>query len=401
MKLLLKKEALNNLLPIILAFYFYLNLLPSNTIYLSVIPGIRTIFFILLCILFSIIYGDAWTRNNKFIFIFMGGVIITNFICLVTHEEFLIPDFQYIIQVLLIFIFCSLPFKLQIRSFNLIVKFGAILLFCGILEFILYTYFDLSYLLVDTMERGEGSTQMYAHGIFNVFQLGELIPRFQGLFREPGFLGICSGLFLFKCHDFSWKISVIWIISGMLSLSLAFYALAIIALIYHILITKILLKPLHIILISAIGVILLITFWDILNDAIFLRTQDYLEYGDNRTTVDLDRELNRMFSSSDLWFGYGYSKFIDNGYTFGNGGIKAELFKYGLINVCLFILFFYILLYSYSLTLKQKLFLLFLYALCSYNGDAKYAFHIYVILLSLYQHESITFNSSYIKSNIQ
>ena len=343
MKLLLKKEALNNLLPIILAFYFYLNLLPSNTIYLSVIPGIRTIFFILLCILFSIIYGDAWTRNNKFIFIFMGGFIITNFICLVTHEEFLIPDFQYIIQVLLIFIFCSLPFKLQIRSFNLIVKFGAILLFCGILEFILYTYFDLSYLLVDTMERGEGSTQMYAHGIFNVFQL----------------------------------------------------------VIYHILITKILLKPLHIILISAIGVILLITFWDILNDAIFLRTQDYLEYGDNRTTVDLDRELNRMFSSSDLWFGYGYSKFIDNGYTFGNGGIKAELFKYGLINVCLFILFFYILLYSYSLTLKQKLFLLFLYALCSYNGDAKYAFHIYVILLSLYQHESITFNSSYIKSNIQ
>lgn len=401
MKLLLKKEALNNLLPIILAFYFYLNLLPANTIYLSVIPGIRTIFFILLCILFSTIYGDAWIRNNKFVFIFVGGFIITNFICLVTHGELLALDFQYIIQTLLIFIFCSLPSNLQIRSFNLIVKFGAFLLFCGILEFILYTYFGISHLLVDAMERGEGSTQMYAHGIFNVFQLGEFIPRFQGLFREPGFLGICSGLFLFKCHEFSWKISVIWIISGVLSLSLAFYALAIIALIYHILITKILLKPLYIIFISTIGVILFITLWDILNDAIFLRTQDYLEYGDNRTTVDLDRELNRMFSSSDLWFGYGYSKFIDDGYNFGNAGIKAELFKYGLINVCLFVLFFYILLYSYSLTLKQKLFLLFLYALCSYNGDAKYAFHIYVILLSLYQYESITFNSSNIKSNIQ
>lgn len=401
MRLLLRRKTLDNFFLMVLAIYFYLNLLPANSIYLSIIPGLRIFFLILLNILFSIIYGRAWKRNNEFVFIFICGFIITNFICFISHEELLIPDLQYVIQVVLIFIFCSLPIGTQIKSFNIIIKLGAFLLFCGIVEFILYTYFGISYLLVDTMERGEESTQLYAHGIFNVFQLGELIPRFQGLFREPGFLGICSGLFLFKCHVFSWKISIIWLISGVLSLSLAFYALAFVALAYHIFITKLLFKPLYLVFIAVIITILVVILWDVLNDAIFLRVQDYLEYGDNRTTVDLDRDLIRMFSSSDSWFGYGYNKFIDRGYAFGNGGIKAELFKYGIINVCLFFLFFYLLLYSYPFTLKQKLFLFFLYILCSYNGDAKYAFHIYVIILSIYQYENITFNPSNIKSNIQ
>lgn len=401
MRLLLRRKTLDNFFLMVLAIYFYLNLLPANSIYLSIIPGLRIIFLILLSILFSIIYGSAWKRNNKFVFIFASGFILTNFICFVTHEELLIPDLQYVIQVVLIFIFCSLPFKIQIRGFHLIIKVGAFLLFCGIVEFILYTYFGISYLLVDSMERGEESTQLYAHGVFNVFQLGELLPRFQGLFREPGFLGICSGLFLFKCHDFSWKISIIWLISGVLSLSLAFYALAFVALAYHIFITKLLFKPLYLVFIAVIITILAVILWDVLNDAIFLRIQDYLAYGDNRTTVDLDSDLARMFSSSDSWFGYGYSKFIDCGYAFGNGGIKAELFKYGIVNVCFFFLFFYLLLYAYPFTALQKLFLFFLYILCSYNGDAKYAFHIYVILLSIYQYESLTLNPSNLKSSIR
>lgn len=399
MRLPLRRGALDKLLPIVIAIYFYLNLLPANSVYLSVIPGIRIVFFILLNLLFFIEYGSTWKRNNQFVFIFVGGFILTNLISLFTHEELLSADLQYIIQVVLIFIFCSLPFKLQMNSFDCIVKLGAILLFCGILEFVLYTYFGISFLLAEAVERGEESTQMYAHGIFNVFQLGELIPRFQCLFREPGFLGICAGLLLFKFQNLSWKVSLIWLFSGILSLSLAFYALAFVAFLYHIFITKILFKPHYLITGTIIVAVLSVVLWDILNDAIFLRIQDYIEYGDNRTTADLDRDLFKMFASSDFWFGYGYNNFAESGYVFGNAGIKAELYKYGIFNVCFFFMFFYLLLCAYPFTLKQRLFLLFLYALCSYNGDTKYAFHIYLILLSLYQYENFTFNSGNILSD--
>ena len=83
----------------------------------------------------------------------------------------------------------------------------------------------INYYLASAIERGEGSGIIYSHGLFNIYPLFEFPPRFQGLFREPGFLGVCSALILFNYDKFPKKIYLHWLVGGLFSLSLFFYIL--------------------------------------------------------------------------------------------------------------------------------------------------------------------------------
>lgn len=106
--------------------------------------------------------------------------------------------------------------------------------------------------------------------------------------------------------------------------------------------------------------------------------------GDNRVTAAFESEFTKMFQSNIFLYGKGYVYFTKMDYVFGNGGVKAEIYKYGLIVVIVLLSGFLALLNRYDYSSREKLIIFFLYLLCFYSVDSKYTLHIYVLLLSLY-----------------
>lgn len=388
------KSKIDNMLCYGLAIYTYLSLLPANSIYLFIIPNIRILALLIINILFFYKCKNI-LRPHKFLFLFVLGFFLINLMTILAHGELITNDIQFFIHVNLIYIFVSLPINSQIKVFQSFVFLGSILLLLGIIEYILYVFLSKGILLVSYMERGEDSGQYYSHGIFNVYQLGEIIVRFQGLFREPGFLGICAGLLLFKISKRNIFSQIVWGVSGLLSLSLAFYLLLFAAVVYHIVCSKLLLKFSRIFVIVSITVIILGAFKEILNDAVYQRIENYVEEGDNRTKKDFNYELENLQNTSNIIYGYGFNRFISKGFSWGNTGIKADLYKYGYLGILIFVVSFYVLLNRYKFSFKDKVSIFILFLICYYNADVKYAFHIYLILLSLYlpTYENFAYNS--------
>lgn len=129
---------------------------------------------------------------------------------------------------------------------------------------------------------------------------------------------------------------------------------------------------------------IVIAGFSILQEAIFDRVDLYLKEGDNRVTSTFNNEFSHLWNSSQYLYGKGYSLFMKNEYSWGNAGIKAEIYKYGLINVILFLVGFFIMLFIEKTKKAEKVIMFGIYLLCFYTVDCKYSIHIYILILSLY-----------------
>lgn len=381
---LTKTKGLPTILGWIMAIYVYLSMLPSRSVYVTIIPYYRYAVLLLVNILFFFFIQKYKGSGNKGVWLFLFGFIFASVLSIITNNQLLSSDIYYIVNIDLIIIFCLLPLKMQAIIYNRFIKIGAILVFFGLIEYIIHTFVGFNIYLATNVERGEESAIFYDHGIFNIYPQ-EPIPRFQGIFREAGMLGICAGLLLFNAQNIKRLMIIIWAVGGFFALSLSYYALFGISVLYHLIVTRIFFNIKSIIILVVIFTSAIIVAMPIMEEAIFDRIELYREAGaDNRTDKYLNDDIQKLSKSPDILWGYGNNSFVKKGYTWGNAGFKSEFYKYGLFLIFIFIVSFVALLNYYPYSRLQKLIAFLLFLIIFYVVDCKYSIHIYIIILSMF-----------------
>ncbi|VTR34917.1 hypothetical protein [Sphingobacterium thalpophilum] len=181
--------------------------------------------------------------------------------------------------------------------------------------------------------------------IFNQYSL-EVFPRFQGLFLEPGHLGLCLPFFLY-IYKFDFKNNkflYIFLISIILSFSLAAYVLVFLAF-FFIKISNIK-SFVNLLLLGSIGLVVILSVGsgddNVFNRLILsrLEVEDGTVAGDNRTNQIFDRNFDEFSKSSKLFAGVGSVEYTSYEWKKGAAGYKVFIFKYGLIGLVLLASFY-------------------------------------------------------------
>lgn len=167
--------------------------------------------------------------------------------------------------------------------------------------------------------------------------------RFSSIFSEPGYLGIMLTFLLFiNKFDLKDRRNIVYLISLLLTLSLAGYIMALLAYTAH----RLELSKNRIAVLVSIGIALMAGYLffsnykggnNAINDAIIARLkveEDGNIAGNNRTSEALDKQFEDFLTSTDLFFGVPNRDQIEFGV-----GYKKFLMKNGLLGFLLFLLF--------------------------------------------------------------
>ena len=152
--------------------------------------------------------------------------------------------------------------------------------------------------------------------------------RFMAYFDEPGVVGTISGVLLFLrgLQLKNWETYPI-LISGMFSLSLAFYLMLFANIL---LFQSFKVKIVFISLLSALAIYFATD--EVIGKLIFdrLEIEDGQLAGINRTTTNMDVFMKRFVNSDKFWFGYGDS-YAQNVVNEGGASYKDLIVNYGII----------------------------------------------------------------------
>lgn len=170
--------------------------------------------------------------------------------------------------------------------------------------------------------------------------------RFCGPFDEPGVIGTVAGLMLYIDHfNLKDKRNVAVLISGLLSLSLFFYVLSAIFVIYYLFSggVKLTYK------LSAFSLMILLVFFSTQNAATRLLIWDRLEYdktqgvisGDNRADSYLKNYFNSIQGTSEYWWGLDNKKQLAS--FSESAGYRNAIMSNGAV-VCIMYVGFFVLL---------------------------------------------------------
>lgn len=184
----------------------------------------------------------------------------------------------------------------------------------------------------------EESKVFYVDYFFSYIYINADSFRLCGLCNEPGFWGTLSSLALVSsnCKFNTWKSRII-LIGGILTLSVAFFSIIII---YYVL-RSFRKNPLKLIYLF-IGAYCIVGLFIYLDNPVTNRFIERFEYdskngkfkGDNRGNRDLDEMFDRMFDTSELYFGKG-TGFVKYKYPHGVAGAKRMFVDWGLIGFLL------------------------------------------------------------------
>lgn len=291
----------------------------------------------------------------------------------------------------LVYIFVFMKYVDQKATVRCFVSFGSVLLVCSMLEYVLYNFLGLG-ITLGTFDRGESEVEMQPviQGIFNYYLVTDYsFYRFQSLFREPGYLGQCAGLILLFWGKIPLRYSIIWLVAGLMTVSLFFYVFLFLAIpmMFYIQIggnVKLKLKWNYIFLLILVLAIFVYIAPDGVKDTIADRLAMYEADGkDNRSTVAFNIALFDLFQGPRCLWGAGATSFYKLGYAWGNTGIKEDIYKFGIIGIVVVLSAFYLLIKSYYLKSKAVFMVFMTFVLFYYNADIKYALHIYIPLIGL------------------
>ena len=172
--------------------------------------------------------------------------------------------------------------------------------------------------------------------------------RFQGLFAEPGHLGLVCSLMLFPCnYNLKKRETWIYLVAILLSLSLAAYVLAVVGyFLYNISIRQLGRKTL-VVIISVFVLVFLGYIYAHNNQDSLLYTDIFyrLEYtegklvGDNRYSADFEIYYNRKMADSQVAF-FGLGQDFDTSDFPKNSGYKIFLIQYGWVGFILIFIFY-------------------------------------------------------------
>lgn len=289
-------------------------------------------------------------------------------------------------QILFLGLILSLHREFKLWLFDRFVSILAILFAISIVEYVFAVFGGISFVQNKAIYRFEHSDNYFYQGLINLFPYNFSfdIPRFQAFTEEPGLVGtLCS--FLIPCLDSKchrWQ-RVIFILAGVLSLSLAFYILFFLWIFY----VSIISKSFKTLVSLSLGLaVLYFTFSDSIQSRIVDRIADReIEDIGNRTSDVFDKEFDNFIHTDAIFLGNGIRTFqkktsVEDG---GNSGVKVFIYSYGIISLILLFIPFSYLFIQWNGKNHLSLFVLLIFWISYYqrcNWTAPY----YVIVLFLY-----------------
>lgn len=296
--------------------------------------------YALLFLLFLIIYfitPDKGRLTNKMrteSSIFLVGILAVYSITTFFNLSPPLPiEFFCLIYAVL---FLRISYELQVRVVKCFVWILSILLICSVVEFAIYETTGWGVVLGHATRVTTVKETHFVNLVFNLIGTDYGEARFRSIADEPGRLGTLCGMLLFL----TWRVRslripfIVFVISGIISFSLAFFALLAIFLITHV---RVSLKKM-IIGIAVIGATIYVTY-DRFEEMIVMRimTDDEMadiDAIDNRTTAAFDKYFNQAFENGQLWLGIGINNLpeqINIESRGGNAGAKKWIFQYGFV----------------------------------------------------------------------
>ena len=376
--------------PYMMAIYLVYSIVSSFSVYY--VGTYSKIFIVLLLFITAFAVRDKVFSNFTQARIFFIGWCIVFFMATVINASW--PSKPQILSFLFCTFFLSLNNETQLKIFRKYVWLLALLVLLSAVEYIAFSLFRKGFVLTTvTRVQPQGDTNFY-HLLFNVIAQS-LVPRFQGLFKEPGNLGTTCAFMLFatwKDKSLKWPF-YIFLICGMLSLSLGYYVfLAIFVL------TSIKPNVKNVFILIMLSLPVLYMFGDSFERRIIERINNASSLSDldNRTTYSFDRAFKEAYENGDLWMGVGSRNMPDSiSVDGGNAGAKKWIFQYGIISGIIVFYFYYLV---YFLRARRKfeyydLVFLLVFWICFYKSvvfTTPSLFIIYCIMPLLNKTEDIT-----------
>jgi len=303
--------------------------------------------------LFSVIYlfsvvtcPKALSRNNKDVFVFFVGWFIVYLISAALNSS--MPDGTSWIYLLYATMFLQLRRDIQWQICESFVKALSVFLTIAIVEFAIYQIIGIGIVIGNVSRPENQGPETFVHLIFNMISEKYDIVRFQSLANEPGLLGTLCGLLLYSTGEDKKNRYpfYVFIVSGILTYSLAFYVLAAI---YFFSKIKSIKSLKFIIPLLIVGGIAIYTVRDNIGELII----DRIESGDadNRSSWTLDLYFAKAWASGELLTGVGAHNFPDE-IEGSNAGAKVWIIQFGFIG---FIIIFFTYIFTYIRRKRGKM----------------------------------------------
>ena len=314
--------------------------------YIPKMGGTTTVFFLLLLVIYFMTPNKGRLTNKRSTesSIFLVGILVIYSIT--TLFNLCPPILLQLFCLMYAVFFFRISYELQARIIKCFVWVLAILLTCSIVEFAIYETTGWGIVLGQTTRVTTVRETHFVNLVFNLIGTDYGEARFRSITDEPGRLGTLCGMLIFL----AWRVRslripfIVFVISGIISFSLAFFALLAIFLITHV---RVSLKKM-IIGIAVIGATIYVTY-DRFEEMIVMRIMaddgemEDIDAIDNRTTAAFDKYFNQALENGQLWLGVGVNNLpeqINAESRGGNAGGKKWIFQYGFVALAfLFITF--------------------------------------------------------------
>ena len=319
---------------------------------------INSIIILILC-LYGLKLGFALDvkENKKEVSLFIVGWGLVLFVSTVING--CLPSLQVFSHLILCSFILCMNTEFQKLVFKNMIWVLTILLILSATEYLIYIITDKCIVIANVTRITSVREGDFRHFLFNLVSVNDIMYRFKGLCPEAGNMGTLCAFMLFA----TWKIKsmkipfFVFLVCGLISLSLAYYVF-----LFVFLITNVKPNPKNIIIGFVVFSAFLLVFKDFFEDRLVerLMSVDSIEQLDNRTTETFDRYFKKAFDEGDLWLGVGAHNIphevtdqsLYGGREGGNAGVKKWIYEYGIIG---FVFIFYIYNIIYYRKCKKKL----------------------------------------------
>ena len=320
-------------------------------------------------IIFIFFFYRAEGNVNSYLYSLMSAFALVPLILLKSKYQIdLLERFQKVISIILVvslFFWLGHLFGYDLPSYD--ITFGQIDRGKGLEA--QYFFSNYVFYLVDT-------TWMHSLSYVPTFF------RFSSVFLEPGFLAILMVFLLFiNRFDFKDRRNILYVLVIVATVSLAGFLMGVFAYIAH----SIQHSRRGIAGMVIVTVLLFFSYNffkeynhgnNFINQGVIERLQfDEMEgsiSGNNRTSVAMDNDFEKFVTTSDIWFGQGSEQL-----EFGVG-YKAFLLKYGIVGLCIFLIYMIIITRIGRNYRANILFVL--YVLMFIRGDATMLWHGFMLV---------------------
>ena len=296
------------------------------------LPGIYWICMILLVSSYMICsrtHGVISSRKKEMRVFGMGWALVY-LISIIFN--FCFPSLSVIFAIIFGMFFLSLNRDIQKNIIYRFVWLLAVILLLSIIEFLLFQLSRKGFVLGQVTRVTDARETYFLHLLFNIISTDAFIPRFQSLAEEPGLIGTLCGFLLF----FTWKVKsmrfpfYVFLFSGIISFSLAYYVILL-----FFLISCFKFNIRNVTIVFLVSFLLYQVFKENIDLLILSRVdvENSVDI-DNRTTDVFDYYFEKAYNNGQLWLGVGAGNLppqITMGESGGNAGAKKWIFQLGII----------------------------------------------------------------------